>query len=297
MNKEENNFFYKEINTKNSNETTTYNLFISIDDSYFEMLIQYETYIYYGLFTNVFIENLSYKTGNYKKFDIFIKMLINSLEENDNENTVILDILTYNDLLKLRSSNEEVEHDDEKNINKRYVILTYTVKYDQIHYPMTLKRIDLTSLKDQKVQFIKFILKMNKYLFQSLTYEKKQINVQYSIQNNVDSVILGLKNNIDELNRSLDSIKLENLQLTRENVKLITSNKQIIQQNKQLKGNQMITDKLIEKMENIQIENKDLTLKLSNLQLKYDELLLKQQQQKKKKKKKKKKFHHYNRSV
>ena len=53
------------------------------------------------------VEEITHKAGNYKKFDIFIKMLLSSLyKDNTHSNSVYIDLLTYADLelLKARKS-------------------------------------------------------------------------------------------------------------------------------------------------------------------------------------------------
>ncbi|XP_051161095.1 centrosomal protein CCDC61-like isoform X2 [Leptopilina boulardi] len=87
-----------------------------------------------------YIENLTHKTGNYKQFDIFVAMLQSGLLKTSE--SISLDLLTFEDLELLRSrradnySNPPVNH---KNNNRRYLILTYTVEFDRIHYPLPLE--------------------------------------------------------------------------------------------------------------------------------------------------------------
>jgi coiled-coil domain-containing protein 61 len=73
-------------------------------------------------------------------------MLINALE--NASDTVFVDLLTYQDLemLKARkgsarlnsSGNTNTSTMNSKLARKRYMILTYAVEYDRVHYPLPL---------------------------------------------------------------------------------------------------------------------------------------------------------------
>jgi len=94
-----------------------------------------------GKYDSSYIEELSHKTGNFKQFDIFCSMLESSLSS-DSE-AVKLDILSYEDLKVLReqklgTKSRKTKEKTEKLQTKRYLIMTYTVEFDQIHYPLPL---------------------------------------------------------------------------------------------------------------------------------------------------------------
>ena len=46
-----------------------------------------------GDYTSKYIEDVTQKTGNFKKFTVFVKMLINSLE--NSSESVFVDLLTF----------------------------------------------------------------------------------------------------------------------------------------------------------------------------------------------------------
>ncbi|XP_046490790.1 centrosomal protein CCDC61 isoform X1 [Neodiprion pinetum] len=87
------------------------------------------------------IENLTQKTGNYKQFDIFVAMLQSGLLKTSD--CVSLDLLTFDDLELLRCRRTEVGSDyslvGAKMSNRRYLIITYNVEFDRIHYPLPLE--------------------------------------------------------------------------------------------------------------------------------------------------------------
>ena len=146
-------------------EISTYTLRII----YLIHTIPYHT-LYYTVYYSIDVEEITHKAGNYKKFDIFIKMLLSSLyKDTHTSNSVYIDLLTYADLelLKARKSvpgnvpealNNSTIHDNTnttantnnnntannisiitKQHNKRYIILTYTSEFDRVHYPLPLQ--------------------------------------------------------------------------------------------------------------------------------------------------------------
>ena len=102
-----------------------------------------------GDYSSKYIEDVTQKTGNFKKFVVFVKMLIGSLE-NATE-SVFVDLLTYQDLevLKTRKDRQALSTSNQshatssgptnsKLASKRYLILTYAVEFDRVHYPLPL---------------------------------------------------------------------------------------------------------------------------------------------------------------
>ena len=78
------------------------------------------------------MEDITSKTGNFKKYSVFVKMLVSAvLEESD---SVFIDLLTYEDLeaLKQRKTNKTTSASvGSKGHNKRYLILTYAAEFDR----------------------------------------------------------------------------------------------------------------------------------------------------------------------
>ncbi|XP_047133084.1 centrosomal protein CCDC61 isoform X1 [Hydra vulgaris] len=94
-----------------------------------------------GKYDASYIEELTHKTGNFKQFSIFCNMLESALSQNTD--VVSLDLLTFDDLNALREQKigSKVYHkktNSGENKYKRYLIMTYTVEFDQIHYPLPL---------------------------------------------------------------------------------------------------------------------------------------------------------------
>jgi len=86
-----------------------------------------------------FIEEVTQRTGNAKKFDVFVQMLLSALVQESG--AVYLDVLTARDLEMLRRhanpqgppTTSAVGQSD-----KRYLILTYRAEFDKVHYPLPL---------------------------------------------------------------------------------------------------------------------------------------------------------------
>lgn len=97
--------------------------------------------------------------GNFKPFDVFVKMLLTALTQDSD--TVFVDLLTFADLvsshwrlqipaltrisqekLKQRKSQQSVPSSSasaaSRNQNKRYLILTYAAEFDRVNYPLPL---------------------------------------------------------------------------------------------------------------------------------------------------------------
>ncbi|XP_064622675.1 centrosomal protein CCDC61-like [Lineus longissimus] len=96
-----------------------------------------------GTFDANYVEDLTHKTGNFKQFAIFVNMIETALSKSSD--AVSLDLLTYSDLESLRSRKAGVgtkaipgAKAHMMNTSKRYLILTYTVEFDKIHYPLPL---------------------------------------------------------------------------------------------------------------------------------------------------------------
>ncbi|KAF5843476.1 protein required for templated centriole assembly [Dunaliella salina] len=102
-----------------------------------------------GDFTARYIEDITAKTGNFKKFHVFVKMLLSAVKYASD--SVFMDLLTYQDLEVLKSrkaapagggtQNPHVPPPRNPTVapnNKRYLILTYAAEFDRVHYPLPL---------------------------------------------------------------------------------------------------------------------------------------------------------------
>ncbi|KAF5270205.1 hypothetical protein FQA39_LY08419 [Lamprigera yunnana] len=91
-------------------------------------------------FDVAYIEKLTRKTGNFKQFHIFATMLKSGLLKVTTE-CITLDLFTYKDLelMSLRKVKSNSKVNRNLNNNRRYLILTYSVEFDKINYPLPLE--------------------------------------------------------------------------------------------------------------------------------------------------------------
>ena len=105
-----------------------------------------------GDFSRKYVEEVSAKTGSFKKFAVFAKMLVAAVV--DASETVFVDLLTYADLERLKrergaargeanwtratADTSTSARDVSPASQKRYLILTRADEFDRTHYPLPL---------------------------------------------------------------------------------------------------------------------------------------------------------------
>ena len=108
-----------------------------------------------GEFNSKYIEDITNKTGNFKRFSVFVNMLRKALDSGSE--SVFVDLLTGADLTELKNRrsgkpsgigtntsltgsllNSSRSSSSSRNNGKRYLILTYTAEFDKVHYPLPL---------------------------------------------------------------------------------------------------------------------------------------------------------------
>uniref|UniRef100_A0A1B6LFW0 Coiled-coil domain-containing protein 61 n=1 Tax=Graphocephala atropunctata TaxID=36148 RepID=A0A1B6LFW0_9HEMI len=173
---------------------------------------------WHGLYDAAYIENLTQKTGNFKRFDTFLSMLKSGLLTTSQ--CVSLDLLTLEDLEMLRnrvssqgittshSQGFTASHSSQmfsSSNNKRYLIVTYTVEFDRIHYPLAL---EYSGQPDPK------ILQENiQRLEKQVAFLENQLNC-----NNLEDIT----NQIDSLQKKVVDVTTENV-ILKEQIKKLSS--------------------------------------------------------------------------
>ncbi|KAJ7559916.1 hypothetical protein O6H91_04G106700 [Diphasiastrum complanatum] len=86
--------------------------------------------LWHGNFTSRYIEDVTQKTGNFKRFSVFVKMLQSAIHQDSD--CVFVNLLTYNELevLRARKTKDELQTIRHMTTNKRYLILTYVGEFD-----------------------------------------------------------------------------------------------------------------------------------------------------------------------
>ncbi|PNH10242.1 Coiled-coil domain-containing protein 61 [Tetrabaena socialis] len=82
-----------------------------------------------GDFTSRYIEDITSKTGNFKKFPVFVKMLLSALKQASDSVFV---------LKSRKAGGQAPQPRTQPPNNKRYLILTYAAEFDRVHYPLPL---------------------------------------------------------------------------------------------------------------------------------------------------------------
>ncbi|KAI8927958.1 hypothetical protein BC831DRAFT_510427 [Entophlyctis helioformis] len=87
-------------------------------------------------FPAAYIEEVTKKTGNYKRFPIFVEMLLTAMQKPNA--TVALDLLTTQDLETVRGTASSGPPSKAASDTRMYLIVTYAVAFDRVHYPLPL---------------------------------------------------------------------------------------------------------------------------------------------------------------
>ncbi len=86
------------------------------------------------------LEDITAKTGSFKKFGVFVRMLLSALRRSSD--SVSLDMLTYHDLERVKARLDDNGLPISNGLppsRKRYLILTYMAEYDRVQYPLPLQ--------------------------------------------------------------------------------------------------------------------------------------------------------------
>ena len=90
--------------------------------------------------SSAYIEELTRKTGNQKRFGVFVRMLVAAME--GSSRSVLLEVVSQFQMEAIRAkkrSRKSVGRFD----SRVYLILTYTVEFDKVHYPLPLTQEEL----------------------------------------------------------------------------------------------------------------------------------------------------------
>ena len=98
------------------------------------------------------LEDITAKTGSFKKFGVFVRMLLSALRRSSD--SVSLDMLTYHDLERVKARLDDNGLPISRGLppsRKRYLILTYMAEYDRVQYPLPLQYDDQPTAERLKV--------------------------------------------------------------------------------------------------------------------------------------------------
>ncbi|KAJ3377819.1 Coiled-coil domain-containing protein 61 [Lobulomyces angularis] len=190
--------------------------------------------IYHSKFSPQYIEEMTRKTGNFKSFAIFVEMLISSMDKTSN--SVFLDLLSNQDLEEMKKqSNAFINYNrrtqDITSNKKIYLILTYAIAFDRIHYPLPLS-LGNSSIKNENFNF----------------QQQNRVN-NFKINDNsselLNSQIMELQSDRQKLMKEQIKIKKENDRLKHELKQLIILSKENNQNLLEPKKNFRLTSKKV----------------------------------------------------
>jgi len=102
--------------------------------------------MWHGDFSAKYVEEITHKTGVYKKFNVFVKMLVSAVKSHSGDqnveanNLVQLSLLSQQDVMALKSSQAKSEQSSQTATkkDKKYMIMTYEGEFEKVHYPLPL---------------------------------------------------------------------------------------------------------------------------------------------------------------
>jgi len=86
-----------------------------------------------GSFPAAFVEEVTRKTGNSKRFNVYLRMLQAALD--GSSRSVQLELVSHSQMEALRARRQPESKPD----SPLYLILTYDVEFDKVHYPLPLQ--------------------------------------------------------------------------------------------------------------------------------------------------------------
>ena len=212
-------------------------------------------------FSDEYIENITKKTGSFKRYVVFLDMLTEAIK--DAAEHVYVELLTYADLLALKHGKPAKKSSD----NKRYLILTYKVKYDTVHYPLPLQyagKMSPIEIQDN-VTNLQTEIDILKSQIISVSSPSKQQNHLKCCQKNValhqEIEVLKKKDNGNQKDQSKMIKTLQNALRNLESDLIREKNK--YQRTVDKKNNEC--KRLVNEVENLRTENRALTVKLRSV--------------------------------
>ena len=172
-------------------------------------------------FIPIDIEEITHKAGNFKKFNVFVKMLCAAFTE-EKDSVLFVDLLTYADLelLKARKSGgggggsqSQSQQGSGSNpaavlANKRYAILTYSGEFDRVHYPLPLMHEDPMAPNVSSLR-------------RTITRLRQQLSEQGAVyQANLSATASGADVSTTEKDRERDNVRQIVTQLRQDNTEL-----------------------------------------------------------------------------
>nr|XP_022901401.1 coiled-coil domain-containing protein 61-like [Onthophagus taurus] len=159
-------------------------------------------------YDQAYIENLTHKTGNFKQYDVFVTMIKSGLLKTSD--SISLQLLTFEDLDTLRTKKLRCfarNFNNPHGNNRRYLIITYSVEFDRIHYPLPLEYCGPPDPKLLQSTIQKLEAEISNLKDELSTKHLKPTNQILILEKRVDDLTLenaDLKAEISQLHRVID---------------------------------------------------------------------------------------------
>lgn len=210
--------------------------------------------IWKGNFPCNYIEEMTSKTGNFKNFKVFCKMLVSGLEKTSQ--SIIIDVLTQEEFENIRSDKKPGKS------LKLYMIVSYLVEFDKVHYPLTLSQVNIPI--QEKTQDMHMLQNLQKELNDLRIVKQEKAVMEKRLEGIIslrDKEIYYLTKEKEELHIELDKIKtqMESIIEELENqaktpiVKIPKIDEELKSQNEKLERK---VEKLKKKIKNLKKEKK-----------------------------------------
>lgn len=105
--------------------------------------------VWRGTFAADYIEEVTRKTGNYKRFPVYIKMLLAAMD--GSSKSVLLELVSHQQMDALRAKKRSQPSSSSRPDSRLYLILTYSVEFDKVHYPLPLTQEELSPSEQGQV--------------------------------------------------------------------------------------------------------------------------------------------------
>ena len=155
-------------------------------------------------FTSKYIEDITQKTGNFKKFSVFTKILTSVLT--NGTSSAFIDVLTAQDLEELKAKRLGTSASNVTS-NKRYLILTCTTDFDKVHYPLPLSFEEIPDVETMK----KTIARLSSEIE---SYRRTESNLSEIAKTSFYSEA-SRSNGFNNTTRTVEDIRNENTRLRR----------------------------------------------------------------------------------
>lgn len=162
-----------------------------------------------GSFPAAFVEEVTRKTGNSKRFNIYLRMLQAALD--GSSRSVQVELVSHSQMEALKARRQP----ESKLDSPLYLILTYDVEFDKVHYPLPLQEEVREDTKALRLELEQQRVKSSKQVAQL-----QRINAELRLEleqarERMDLCRVELQNQQEELAETREELHTTRLELQR----------------------------------------------------------------------------------